>query len=79
MILDKHVSADGKVSLWDLGDGKEDIRKIMLPHIDAAHALNVEPQRFAVVDPEDPETPPGQKTAEPEPDDPSKFGGETAL
>lgn len=58
MILDKHVSPDGKVSLWDLGDGKEDVSKIMLPHIDAAIALRVEPKRFFVVDPDDPHTPP---------------------
>lgn len=58
MIQDKHVSPDGKVSLWDLGDGNVDVSKIMLPHIDAAHALRVEPKRFFVVDPDDPETPP---------------------
>lgn len=58
MILDKHVSRDGKVALWDLGDGKEDVSKIMMPHIDAAHALRVEPKRFVVVDPDDPHIPP---------------------
>lgn len=58
MILDKHRTPDGKVSLWDLGDGKEDASKIMMPHIDAAHALRVEPKRFVLVDPDDPETPP---------------------
>lgn len=67
IIEDKHVSTDGKVSLWDKGDGQEDAKKIMLFQVDAAHALRIEPDRYSLVDPESPETPP------------SEFGGESVA
>ena len=54
----KHINAQGKVLLWDLGPPKDDEKrahweKTVGPHqielwaVDAVHALNVEPDRYA--------------------------------
>lgn len=57
MLHPKHIKADGKVTLWDLGppkddDGRAAWEKRTGPHqvelwaVDAVHALTIESERF---------------------------------
>lgn len=63
MITSKHIDANGTVHLWDLGP-----TKVRMPAIDARHAIETEPDRWALVDPESPDQ---YRSA-------SEFGGESA-
>ena len=55
MITAKHVNAQGLVALWEATDDGH--RQIMLPSVDAAHALAVDPDRWSLEDPSTKESP----------------------
>lgn len=67
MITSKHIDTQGTVHLWDLGP-----TKVRMPAVDARHAIDTEPGRWALVDPNSPDR--YQPTARSE----SEFGGENA-
>lgn len=59
MITHRHIK-DGMVALWELVDGEH--RKVKMAPVDAAHALQADPERWSL--PEHPDAPPPAK-AEP--------------
>lgn len=50
MITSKHIDSNGTVHLWDLGP-----TKVRMAAVDARHAIDTEPGRWALVDPESPD------------------------
>lgn len=50
MITSKHIDGTGLVHLWDLGP-----TKVRMAAVDARHAVEVEPERWALVDPNSPD------------------------
>lgn len=50
MITTKHIDGQGNVHLWDLGP-----TKVRMAAVDARHAIETEPERWALVDPENPD------------------------
>lgn len=71
MITAKHIDPNGIVHLWDLGP-----TKVRMAAIDARHALEADPKRWALVDPNSPDE---YVASEPEERSASEFGGEAAL
>lgn len=80
MITAKHIDSQGTVHLWDLGP-----TKVRMAAVDARHAIETEPERWALVDPNSPDRYEPDTVVEPEPEpetgkrSPSEFGGEGAL
>lgn len=50
MITAKHIDLQGNVYLWDLGP-----TKVRMAAVDARHAIETDPDRWALVDPENPD------------------------
>jgi hypothetical protein len=72
MITSKHV-VNGLVALWEATDDGHS--KVMLPATDAAHALDVDPDRWSLVDLDNPKDPPAHYVPEqPATDDDSAKG-----
>lgn len=67
MITPRHIR-NGKVALWEALDGEHagEHRKVHLDPIDAAHALQADPDRWSL--PKHPDAPPPVKP-DPEPSD----------
>jgi hypothetical protein len=76
MISPHHIKSDGMVHVWDAELGAH----VKMWPIDATHALTVEPERY-FLERQEPAEVVAEETAAEETaaDDPSKFGGETAL
>lgn len=71
MITAKHINEHGQVALWEATDDGH--RQVMLASVDAAHALQADPDRWSLNPPasaDEPET--AERSA-------SEFGGESAL
>lgn len=69
MITHRHIK-NGLVALWETGekDGEAFTRKVSLAPVDAAHALQVDPDHWSLVDPDNPDAQPGIPAIEPEPE-----------
>lgn len=72
MITAKHIDQHGKVALWEATDDGH--RQVMLASVDAAHALQADPDRWSL--PDEPGAPPSVKKTEER--SASEYGGEAA-
>lgn len=61
MITHRHIK-NGQVTLWETGENFQ--RKVTMASVDAAHALQADPDRWSLPDHENPDVPPARKLSE---------------